>query len=511
MPTPQPFTIGSNCTPGVQRDGTVFDSPAYIDAKWCRWNAKGRPRKMAGYKATTQGLPEIARGIESYETGGVNYIHVGGQSFITQVQTNATTGVFSTAGDRTPVGFAGNPNNLWQFDELQNTAGGFMALIAHPGQNLSDITNSVETPIYYGNVAATTALVASGMLNVSGGVVAIAPYLVAYSNNGRIDVSSQYNVTSAPNSANVTSKKIVKGMAIRNGSGGPAALLWSLDSLILMTFASGLVAGIPFNFNTISDDISVLSSQGFVEADGLYYWAAVDHFAVFNGVVQELKNSMSVDFFFDNLNYTWRQKVFAFKVPRWGEIWWCFPRGTATECNWAVIYNTRLGVWYDTPLPDGGRSAAVLARVFQKPFITDVDLTGTGYTLWQHETGTDKIIGTQNLAIDSFFQTAEMSPVISPQAATDKAFRVSIVEPDFVQSGPITMQVGYRANARATPNFTPPVTISQTAATSADQLSYAKQDARLLSFKFESNIAGGDYTMGRPLAHIEPTDGRQTQ
>ena len=103
-----------------------------------------------------------------------------------------------------------------------------------------------------------------------------------------------------------------------------------------------------------------------MEYDGLYYWPGVDRFFFYNGVVQELPNDMNLNFFFDNLNPLARNKVWAMKVPRFGEIWWLFPSGTSTECDHAIIYNVREKTWYDTPLV---RSAGGPPQVFTLPIM----------------------------------------------------------------------------------------------------------------------------------------------
>src|SRR6266852_4168867 len=352
MPTTHPFRIQSK--PGIKRDGTLFEGDEYKDGLWCRFNRRGLPRKMAGYKSITSQLPEVVRGMDAYFFGGTNYIHLGSQSFCTQVQSDQ----FGNPGfqaDRTPAsGFTANVNNLWMLDQFYDTTSGQTTIVGNPGQNLVDITSSVETPIFYGPAAATSKLVASGMPNVSGGVVAIAPYLIGYSNFGRIDISQINNITpgSTFNSAFVSDQKVVKGLPLRNGSGGPAAIFWTLADLVVATYNPALLAGIPFNFNTISAEVSVLSSQSIVEFDGIYYWPEVDHFSLFNGIVRELPNNLNVEWFFKNLTFAQRQKVFAIKVQSFGEIWWCAPMFGANECNWALIYNTYLNVWFDTPLPD---------------------------------------------------------------------------------------------------------------------------------------------------------------
>src|SRR6185436_15686289 len=103
-----------------------------------------------------------------------------------------------------------------------------------------------------------------------------------------------------------------------------------------------------------------------------------------------------------------------------------------------VILNVREGTWYDTELPGSGRSAGLYAKVYSKPFMVDVDLTATGFTLWQHETGVDEIKASVVEPIPSHFTTAELS-MLTDDKAQDKALRIARCEPDFVQSGDMTL------------------------------------------------------------------------
>ena len=64
----------------------------------------------------------------------------------------------------------------------------------------------------------------------------------------------------------------------------------------------------------------------------------------------------------------------------------------------------------------------------------DLVQTSTGYTLWQHETGLDKVTGGAVSPVRSYFKTAEFSPV-KGNPPKDKAYRVSLIEPDFVPIG----------------------------------------------------------------------------
>jgi hypothetical protein len=100
---------------------------------------------------------------------------------------------------------------------------------------------------------------------------------------------------------------------------------------------------------------------------------------MYNGVVKEIPNTMNQNWFFDNLNYAQRQKVWASKVPRFGEIWWFYPRGNATECNDVIIYNVRENTWYDAGSALGARrSAGYFSEVFHYPINADNQTNTTG-------------------------------------------------------------------------------------------------------------------------------------
>lgn len=101
-----------------------------------------------------------------------------------------------------------------------------------------------------------------------------------------------------------------------------------------------------FPFDTLTSESSILSANSVVEYDGLYFWAGVDRFLFYNGVVQEVPNTLNLDWFYVNtdttgINYPQRQKVWATKIPQYGEIWFFYPSGTSEECDRAVIYNLR--------------------------------------------------------------------------------------------------------------------------------------------------------------------------
>lgn len=237
-------------------------------------------------------------------------------------------------------------------------------------------------------------------IEVSGGVVSLHPYLFVYGNNGLIKNCSAGNlqdwVSADANETNAASTKIVQGLPVRGGSNAPSGLFWSLDSVIRVSYAPTTVGAsqIYWRYDIISSQSSILSSQSVIEYDGIYYWCGVDRFLMYNGVVKEIPNSMNQNWFFDNLNYAQRQKVWVSKVPRFGEIWWYYPRGDSTECNDAIIYNVRENCWYDAGQALGAyRSAGYFSQVFHYPVSAEwapnttgvlhtvaITLPGSGYT-----------------------------------------------------------------------------------------------------------------------------------
>lgn len=514
---PTPIRIISD--PGIKRDGTLLEGSNYVDGQWCRWH-RGLPKKMNGYRNVVSTSSEKFYGMNAFARNAQEYLHLGSASKVLQYTLDYNA-IFQTASDRTPgAGFLPSVNNLWQMVVMFDAISGNSRIIAHPGQNLAFIDSSVETSLFYGDTTATAALTkVATASDVSGGITYVAPYLFKYGNDGRVqwsvinnpnDWATGLGTAGGPGDARITGSKIIKGMPLRGGGGGPAAIFWSLDSLLRGSFVQGFAG--TFAFDTLDDEISVLSSSAIVEADGIYYWPAVDRFQMFNGVVQELPNEMNLDYFYDNINLQWRQKCFAVKVPRWGEIWWCYPRGSATECTHAVIYNYRRKTWYDTALPsrDGGRTTGTFAKVYEHPFMTGAAPDAAGkYRVWKHEETTkNEIDGTAVNSIPSYFETNEIS-MLTQEQAQDKSTRVVRVEPDFVQSGDMVMTVRGRANARAKDIVSADFTFSDDATADPEQQTVdVKEVRRLMRFRFASNVIDGDYEMGQTLAHVEPADGR---
>ena len=379
---------------------------------------------------------------------------------------------------------------------------------------------SVWTVVLSNNATATgtTTLTFDNNISVSGGVVMLYPYLFVYGNNGLIKNCAAGNFddwTSADaNENSVASVKVVKGLPIRGGTTSPAGLFWTIDSVVRVTYAPTTVGNqtLYWRYDLITQQSSILSSQCVIEYDGIFYWVGTDRFLMYNGVVQEVENKQNFNYFFDNLNYAQRQKVWVSKVPRWGEIWWFFPSGDSTECNDAIIYNVRDKIWYDAGQALGARrSAGVFSEVFRRPIWGGWDQNETGgYTLWQHETGTNEVYTNRVNAIDSFFETnvigARMGLVGAVDQPGDNVWtRLERIEPDFVQTGEMTVVVTGNGYADDTPQPSSPYAFGPSTL-KVDM----KEQRREMRLQFRSNTQNGDYFMGRVLLSIDTGDVRGT-
>ena len=655
--------------PGIQRDGTQFASPLYTDGQWVRFQ-RGKPRKILGYNAIFINAPNISRGMIMQSQNGINYVYSGDSNYLNGWQTSNSGGVGSGPTAITLNNFTANANNLWQFDLGYDPNGtGVLNLIAHPGQNLTNIDNTVNTPVLNGtfpysalsqvgvftatgNLSGTTITIASANykigvgqtvsgtgitagttvtavvvsastpsttvtvsasmstgtgitvtfnnnISVSGGACMLYPYLFVYGNNGLIQNCAAGDFTnwisSDSNANNVSGTKVVKGMPLRGGTTSPSGLFWSLDQVTRVSYSPQTIgtSTIYWRYDIISTATTIMSSNSVVEYDGIYYWVGIDRFFAYNGVVQEIPNNVNINYFFDNINFSQRQKVWATKVTRWGEIWWFYPRGTATECNDAIIYNVREQCWYDAGQALGAqRSAGVFSEVFPYPVwagntpsgyaVTAVSVvaggtsyavndlvninggsgspaifvvttvsagvvtglaisnagnyatalsgtlstvakspsTGTGltitvtmtqsYLLWQHETGTDQVYLTQVDAINSYFTTNSLGWVGGglgqQQMVNDnKWIRLERFEPDFVQSGQMSLIVTGKGYADDVDNASTPYYFSPS--TLKIDMKEQRREMRLI---IGSNTFGGNYQLGNCLMSVDMGDERST-
>ena len=421
---------------------------------------------------------------------------------------SGTTLAAGTAGSYTVTAMAADVNSLWQSDTMFDAAANSSkaVIIAHRARNLVNIDDNTLTQVYIGDASATTPLEGTGQY-VSGGVLCCGPYLVIYGADGNITWSNANEPLNFSNgdagSDRISGTKVIKALTVRGQGQAPAALFWTLDAVVRMYYIGGSAI---FHFDTLSSQSSILASNSVIEYDGVFFWIGIDRFMQFNGSVSELPNDMNQNYFFDNLNFDQKQKIWVTKVPRFGEVWWFYPSESSTECDRAVIYNVRLQTWYDTALP---RSAGYYSQTFRYPVMASTVAETSGfYTIWMHENGKDQVIGNQQTAIQSYFETSDFGlptggPVSERLQGINRWTRCTRIEPDFLQVGDMTVWVTGVEFAHGDYKISSPFIFSP----NQGKIDMREQ-RREIRLRFESNVQGGHYEMGKVLLHLEAGDVR---
>ncbi len=495
--------------PGIKRDGTRFLGRYYADGQWVRFY-RGLPRKMGGYNrivgTASTGIPT---GLFVVPDGQNFDVYIGNFNTLNYITIDLSGNPIGGFSDITPFGLINNFNNIWQFGIMFSTVSNGSILIAHAAPSLASINSQAETPVFYWDIHGADPRMQSTGFTVSGGVMVLHPFLFMFGNNGQVTWTEANNPTVSLGSARICALKIVCGLSTRGGNSSPAGLLWSLDSVIRVTFVPD-PSGPNFRFDTISNQSSILSSRSVIEYDSLYFWAANDRFLVYNGTVQELQNDMNQNYFFDNLNFSARQAVWVTKVPRWGEIIWFYPSGNSLVCDRALIYNKRENTWYDTAL---ARSCGYFEQTFGSPIWADSLLGDDGFDIWQHEyniNGTpiyNKVVDGVSTAIDSYFQTGDIAYAALGPDGNWNGFERNVdlyrIEPDFVQVGNLTVTPSGRPYANSAPVTGDIVTFDNT----VEKIDIHFQE-RELTLKFESNEIDGFYELGQTLITMRTGDTR---
>jgi hypothetical protein len=519
-----------NTEPGIQRDGTQYDSKSYIDGQWVRFY-RGRPTKIGGYKLIDQGTPTIIRTIYNYDNP------VQENSVDTYLGRSDSVGYerfdyngFSAGGfvNRTPNLYMAYPSNLWDFDVFI-AANQDPFVVAHVAPNADSSNNNIEGPIYYGSAIDNSLLMpvsdsVLGDIIVSGGIVFAPPILIAYGNNGIIkwcapgDITMWRDPMGNALAQNIANTKIIK-MVLTRGSPNPQLLAWTASSVISLSYTiSDDGTQVFFTALTVDPKITLMSANSIVGFANQYFWIGLNQFYLFNGIVGPLKNTMNAQYFFSNIELRSRAKIWGEIVnpPTGGtEIWWHYPERNPnpqiinTECTRALIYHVELEKWSDTAI---NRAAGAQIGPFPLPMMSDNQiLTSTEtYPLWMHEYGVDKIIFNTFYPIQSYYE-GHIYDFFGNNPSNNRLIRIRRIEPDFNVNNQMTITVYNRSfpsdnisNGRI--QIKGPYIFDN----NTQKIDAVNSQGRLVSFRFESNVVGGNYIMGKTLFNYDVGDERPT-
>jgi hypothetical protein len=195
---------------------------------------------------------------------------------------------------------------------------------------------------------------------------------------------------------------------LANGSyivGGTAArqelLIWTDKALYSMQYIG---APYVFNFQTLMDNISIMSPNAMITVNNITYWMGVDKFYVYSGTVSPLPCTIR-QYIFNNLNFSQSYQVICGHNEEYSEVWWHYPSTNSNTNDSYVIWNyadnnwyfgtmNRTG-WYDTPLSstpygvisvqNSYLSAAISATDTQIPMITSASYPNSGVVIIDNE------------------------------------------------------------------------------------------------------------------------------
>ncbi len=400
--------------PGIKRDGSIFQSDYCTSGQWVRFQ-RGCIRKIGGMRGR---LHRGGAAVNQLETTSIFVIPNVNNDFIvytfasfTGITLRITKTIFTqdmTISNNIDL----SPNNInlirsifQQELIIQNNTKYLVCLFG--SYTADNINNNNPCNIYYSNITADQAflpLANPPVLTGLSGLLYVTNYLFVYGSNGLVQWSRANNPLDFSNpltrQITISNDKVICAKSIRGGINNPAILFWTMSSVVRCINNPGLNTPpdtLAFQVDVISKSSSILSSRCVVEYDGLFFWPGNNRFFHYNGLVQELPNTMSLNYFFNNIDMRYRQNVFGVKNTQYGEIWWFYPELPTTPGRLALpeglntralIYNVRENSWYDTAI---SRIHGVYSDdfgfmlTFGKSLPRATDVTFIGNFLYKHE------------------------------------------------------------------------------------------------------------------------------
>lgn len=359
--------------PGLYRVGTEYQSEGrFYNSNLWRWS-DGVAGPIGGWEALATGITGKARGLHGWvDLSGVSRV---------AVATEQEQYVVSTTGTKTTITPSG-----WTDPSAESAFS-----IDNAGQQLfyvNDEDGVIRTWVP-GDVAATSltnAPTGSGLIVTDERILMVFgaggdPRLVEWCDVEGFTVWTEATTNFArtfpvqTNGVLLGAKKITGGL-----------LLWSSEDLHLVRFVDRPNV---YGFQRVGDECGMIARQASAVVSDQAYWMGRNSFHVWNGGVSELPCSVKEDVFGTaaaparGINRSKAHLVRCGHVAEFNEIWWLYPKGSATENTTAVVYNYAENHW---SLHDLAR-LAIQPRLegFPYPLMTD----GSG-NLWQHEKGTTR-------------------------------------------------------------------------------------------------------------------------
>ena len=263
--------------------------------------------------------------------------------------------------------------------------------------------------------------------------------------------------------------------------------------------------GPPFTFGLteISRNVTIASPNAAVAVNDFVFWMGSKEFYVYSGTVARLPCTV-LDYVFSDFNRDQIGKVTAGHNSSYGEVWWFYPSGSATENDRYVIYNYQEKVWYFGNL---ARTAWVDRGINQYPIAASTD-----NKLYYHEFGQDD--GSTNPA-SAISANIESSQIDIGDGDKFTFIRRLIPDVTFRDSTNETPRANLVVKTRNFPGVTFSETSSDTISQSASspielftEQVHLRLRGRSFAFRIESDVTGVMWRLGTPRLDIRP-DGRR--
>ncbi|MEQ8510091.1 MAG: hypothetical protein RIB43_13880 [Rhodospirillaceae bacterium] len=191
------------------------------------------------------------------------------------------------------------------------------------------------------------------------------PLLVCWSDQ---ENNQQWTATAA-NTAGFF--KLAKGGRIVGGKPGRGEnYIFTDEGLYSMRFVPDPT--VVYRFDHVGSGCGLLGPNAAVVVGGQVFWwsNAGEFFKYAGGIPQPLQCTLRRDVF-ENLAQVQGDKVFAFRVAAYNEVWWLYPdRRDGNECSRYVAYNFVENVWTSGTFD---RSAWIDSGVLRFPMATGLD------------------------------------------------------------------------------------------------------------------------------------------
>lgn len=233
----------------------------------------------------------------------------------------------------------------------------------------------------------------------------------------------------------------------------------------------------------------LIAPLALVEWNGIVYWMSNNDFYAYAGIPTPLPRQDDVKgFVFDNLTPNQRDKCFAGFNPAFGEVWFFYPTIAADEPDAYVIYSLAEQCFAPGTLT---RTSWAHGKAELRPLATTED----GYVM-EHETGVDD----DGAAIDSYVTSAPID-----LGDGDVKMDITGIVPDiYNQVGAVEVTLYTRDKPKSVERIEGPYTLYDDS-----ELVDTRANGRQVAVKFQSNVVGGNWRLGKTRFHVKRAGGRR--